>query len=66
MAALDLACKQRICAYLEERKRQGDILVLVTHDVMEMQLCDAWYLLKDGVLTPFDYDGDIEKLAASL
>jgi len=66
MTALDIVCKQRINAYLQERKRRGDILVLVTHDVMEMQLCDAWYILKDGVLTPFKYDGDIEVLAASL
>ncbi len=66
MTALDLACKQRIFTYLEERKRKGDILVLVTHDVMEMQLCDRWYILKDGVLTPYVYDGDREKLAASL
>lgn len=66
MAALDLACKQRIFTYLEQCKRSGDILVLVTHDVMEMQLCDAWYLLKDGVLQPYDFDGDIEKLTASL
>ncbi len=66
MTALDIVCKQRINAYLQERKRRGDILVLVTHDVMEMQLCDTWYILKDGVLTPFKYDGDIEALAASL
>lgn len=66
MTALDLACKQRIFSYLQERKQKGDILVLVTHDVMEMQLCDRWYILKDGVLTPYVYDGDREKLAASL
>ena len=66
MAALDLACKQRIFTYLDAYKRQGNILVLVTHDVMEMQLCDAWYLLKDGVLHPYDFDGDIKRLTASL
>ena len=66
MAALDLVCKQHIAAYLAERKRRGDILVLVTHDVMEMQLCDRWYILKDGRLVPFAYDGDLEKLAASI
>ena len=66
MAALDLACKQRIFTYLDAYKQQGNILVLVTHDVMEMQLCDAWYLLKDGVLRPYDFDGDIERLTASL
>ncbi len=66
MAALDLACKQHIFTYLEERKRRGNILVLVTHDIMEMQLCDRWYILKDGVLTPYVYDGDRAKLTASL
>ncbi len=66
MTALDIVCKQRINAYLQECKRRGDILVLVTHDVMEMQLCDTWYVLKDGALVSFTYDGDIEKLAASL
>ncbi len=65
-AALDLACKQSIADYLTHYKDQGGILLLTTHDVMELALCDCWYIIKDGVLEPFDYDGDVSKLVASL
>lgn len=65
-AALDLACKENIAAYLTKYKQAGGLLLLTTHDVLELQLCDAWYILKDGVLVPFDYDGDVEKLVKSL
>ncbi|MBO5953924.1 MAG: ABC transporter ATP-binding protein [Oscillospiraceae bacterium] len=65
-AALDLACKQAIVAYLRRYKRSGGILLLTTHDIMELELCDAWYILKDGVLEPFDYDGDVQRLVSKL
>ncbi len=65
-AALDLSCKDSIADYLQKYKRAGGILLLTTHDVMELSLCDAWYIIKDGVLEPFVYDGDIHKLVASL
>lgn len=65
-AALDLACKQSIATYLDRYKRSGGILLLTTHDVMELQMCDAWYIMKDGALTPFCYDGDVNKLVESL
>ena len=65
-AALDLACKRSIAAYLQEYKRAGGLLILTTHDVLELQLCDAWDILKDGVLTPFAFDGDVDKLVESL
>lgn len=65
-AALDLPCKERIAAYLRQYKAAGGILLLTTHDVMELQLCDAWYIIKDGVLVPFTFDGDINKLVESL
>ena len=65
-AALDLSCKEVIAQYLERYKRSGGILLLTTHDVMELSLCDAWYILKDGVLQPYVYDGDIRKLLSSL
>ena len=65
-AALDLACKQSIAAYLRHYKEKGGILLLTTHDVMELDLCDAWYIIRDGVLAPFDYDGDVQKLVESL
>ena len=65
-AALDLACKQSIASYLRHYRENGGILLLTTHDVMELGLCDAWYIIRDGVLVPFDYDGDVRKLVESL
>ncbi len=65
-AALDLSCKQHIADYLHHYKNSGGILLLTTHDVMELQLCDEWYIIRDGVLVPFAYDGDVAKLVESL
>lgn len=65
-AALDLACKQKIDAWLRQYKAQGGILLLTTHDAMELSLCDRWYILKDGVLERFVFDGDVQKLVESL
>ncbi len=66
MAALDLVCKQSISAYLRRHKENGGILILVTHDVYDLALCDECYILKDGVVTPFVYDGNIERLVRHL
>ncbi len=65
-AALDLACKQSISEYLQTYKRSGGLLLLTTHDMMELALCDEWYIIKNGVLVPFQYDGNIGKLVESL
>lgn len=65
-AALDLACKQNIAQWLRQYKAGGGTLLLTTHDVMELDLCDQWYIMKDGVLTPFVFDGDVEKLVNRL
>ena len=65
-AALDLPCKEKIAAYLKQYKAAGGILLLTTHDVQQLQLCDSLYILKDGVLEPFAYDGDLKKLVESL
>ena len=65
-AALDLPCKESIAAYLRQYKAAGGILLLTTHDVLELQLCDAWYIIKGGVLVPFNFDGDLNKLVESL
>ncbi len=66
MAALDIACKQRIFEYLQKHKNDGGIVLLATHDMLELNLCDEWYIIKDGVLTPFNYTGDIQSLVKSL
>ena len=65
-AALDIACKQSISQYLLRYKRAGGLLLLITHDLMELELCDQWYILKDGVLVPFQYDADVNRLVESL
>lgn len=65
MAALDIACKQKIFEYIETHKKRGGMVLLVTHDVMELQACDEWYILKDGVVHPFTYTGDTHALVRS-
>lgn len=66
MAALDLVCKQSISEYLRRHKQAGGILLLVTHDAFELELCDEWYIIKDGKTVPYAYDGDVDKLVRSL
>lgn len=65
-AALDLVCKENIATYLSEFKNSGGRILLATHDIQELPLCDELYILKGGVLTPFEYDGDVHRLARSL
>ena len=66
MAALDLACKQEISDYLQRHKSKGGIIILVTHDVLELELCNKCFIIKDGSLQPFEYDGNIQRLVNSL
>ncbi len=65
-AALDLACKESIAQYLRQYKAGGGLLLLTTHDVLELNLCDAWYILKNGVLEPFTFTGDVAALVERL
>lgn len=65
-AALDLACKDSIAQYLRQYKAAGGLLLLTTHDVLELNLCDAWYILKDGILEPFTFTGDVAALVERL
>ncbi len=65
-AALDLVCKERIYNYLKNFKQEGGIILLATHDVQELDLCDVWYILKDGQLRPYEYDGNVHRLVGQL
>ena len=65
-AALDLVCKKSINEYLLRFRESGGTLVLTTHDESELALCDSVYILKDGILIPYEYDGDTDKLARML
>lgn len=66
MAALDIACKQAIIAYLRDHMSHGGIVLISTHDVLELELCTSCYIIKNGKLTPYEYTGDLESLVAQL
>lgn len=66
MAALDLSCKQKISKYLEMHKKGGGIILIATHDVIELDLCDEFYIIKNGTLLPYNYNGDINELVKQL
>ncbi len=65
-AALDLICKEQIADYLSECKKNGNTLILTTHDESELSLCDKIYILKNGVLEEFKYDGNLHELVRRL
>lgn len=65
-AALDLICKERISNYLEAFKAKGGIILLATHDVGELGLCDRICIMKNGSLTDYNYDGNVHRLVGSL
>ena len=48
------------------QKRDGGIVIFATHDVQELPLCDKLYILKDGSLNDYEFDGDIHRLAGRL
>jgi len=65
-AALDLICKERISNYLLDYKKKGGIIILATHDVQELSICDKLYILKDGILWPYEFDGNVHRLVGRL
>lgn len=65
-AALDIACRQDIAEYLKGYKAAGGILFLTTHDPLELELCDRLFIIKEGLLTPFEFDGNLQKLVERL
>ena len=65
-AALDLACKNAIYDYMSSFRAQGGLILLATHDIHEIELCDSCYLLKGGKVQDYKYDGDLKKLAGAI
>ncbi len=65
-SALDLVCKESLYSYYRAFKQRGGIILIVTHDTEELDLCDRCLILKGGVLTPYKYDGDSSRLASLL
>lgn len=62
-AALDITAKEVIHEYIKKFTAGGGIVILVTHDEGELGLCDRHYILKDGVLNDYSFDGNMKKLA---
>jgi ABC-2 type transport system ATP-binding protein len=65
-AALDLVCKEKIYNYFQQFRNQGGSLIIATHEVQEIELCDKCFIIKDGKLVPYKYDGDIPHLIGRL
>ena len=40
--------------------------MLTTHDEMELSICDECYIMRQGRLNRYDYDGDISRLVENL
>lgn len=65
-AALDLICKERIYNYFDLFTKDGGILLIATHDIQELALCNKCYILKNGSLISYEYDGNIHHLVGCL
>lgn len=49
-AALDLAAKEEILIYLRNYVKQGKTVIITSHEMGELGLCDKLYIMKDGLL----------------
>lgn len=49
-AALDLAAKEEILSYLKNYLADGGTVILTSHEMGELSLCNTLYILKEGVL----------------
>lgn len=63
---LDLAGKEEIICYIENFCKMGGIVLMVTHDVYEIEHCSRCYLLKDKKLSEYKFDGDVKALIKKL
>ncbi len=62
-AALDLARKDTIYAYMSRFRDRGGIILIATHDIHEIEFCDRCYIFSKHKLSDFQYDGDVHALA---
>ena len=65
-AALDIVCKEKIISYLQMYKASGGTVIIATHDIREIFMCDNLYILKNGDTVPYEFDGNLDRLAGSL
>jgi ABC-2 type transport system ATP-binding protein len=55
-ASLDIECKQHIRAYVEDFKQKGGIVIMTTHELPEIEICDKLYFMKNGKLESGEYN----------
>ncbi len=65
-SALDLVAKQHILRFFDDFRKNGGLLVLVSHDPWELEMCDDWRMLRGGVLTPYSFNGERDALIREL
>ena len=65
-AALDMPGKDRILRYLDGFRRKGGLVLMASHDPWELELCDAWQLLRGGELSPYVFTGERSRLMRDL
>lgn len=65
-SALDIVCKDNIYAYFRNYAAGGGTIIMATHELYEIGMCNRCMLLKNGMLHDYKYDGDVHGLAASL
>ena len=65
-AALDIICKEKITEYLTGFKARGGIAIIATHDAYQLELCDKLYILKNGILNPYNESRNIHDLVGCL
>lgn len=65
-AALDLVCKNIIYEYISDFCSKGGVVIIATHDLGELPLCDELCILKGGQLLPYSYNGKVSELVELL
>ena len=61
-SALDLYHKSAIYEYLMSFRDEGGIVIMATHDIEEMQLCDRLYLIHSGTAAITDPDSAVSTI----
>jgi len=62
-AALDIPCKEDIRNYLKSYLKEGNTVIITSHEEADISLCDTVYLLRNGKLTRIERDElDISRL----
>ncbi len=65
-AALDLEGKERLYDYFSRYTQAGGTVIIVTHDIHELEICSHTWILRDGKAMPYIYQGDIHELVGAL